>query len=143
MVKDMQEFYQKYKEILRYVLVGVATTAISLGVYFICVYTILDATKPFELQIANVLSWIAAVTFSYFASRVYVFGSKNKNILREGTRFYLARVGSLLIDMAFMFIFVTVFHINDRLAKILVQFIVLVTNYILSKLFVFANTHEL
>lgn len=133
----MKQCYSKYKEVIRYVIVGVLTTAVSLGAYYLCVYTVLDATKPIELQAANVISWIAAVTFSYFANRVYVFESKNQNILKEAVNFYLARVGTLLIDMLFMFVFVSVLHINDRIAKLGVQVIVMILNYIFSKLFVF------
>ncbi|MBQ6622419.1 MAG: GtrA family protein [Mogibacterium sp.] len=133
----LKHYYQKYKEIIRYVIVGGMTTVVSLGTYYLCVFTFLDANQPVELQIANILSWIAAVTFSYFASRVYVFESKNEHILKEAISFYLARISTLLIDMFSMFLMVTVLHMNDRIAKILVQFIVMVLNYVFSKIFVF------
>ena len=65
----MRELYQKYKEIIRYLIVGVLTTVVSLASYYLCVYTILDPDSPLQLQAANVISWIAAVTFAYFTNR--------------------------------------------------------------------------
>lgn len=138
----MKEIYSEYREIIRYVIVGAATTAVSLGTYYLCTDVFIDARKPMELQFANVLSWIAAVTFSYFASRMYVFNSKNANLLQEGFHFYLARIGTLVIDMVSMFILVTGFHMNNRAAKLLVQIIILILNYIFSKVFVFSGKND-
>lgn len=134
MIKDL---IKKYGEIIRYVIVGVLTTVVSLGVYYALVLTILNPNNAIQLQIANIASWIAAVTFSYFASRIYVFKSNNKNILREAVDFYVARLATLLMDMFFMFLFVTALGLDDKIMKIVVQFIIMVSNYILSKFFVF------
>ena len=131
--------YKKYKEIINYIIVGGLTTVVSLGTYYACVYIFLDPKNGVELQLANIISWIAAVTFAYFSNRKFVFESKNDKVLKEATKFYLSRLSTLLIDMLFMLIFVTLFKINDKLAKLLVQFIILVLNYIFSKLFVFKN----
>ena len=72
----MKRLYEKYKEIINYLIVGVLTTVVSLGVYYACVYTVLDPNQPLQLQTANVISWVAAVTFAYFTNRRYVFESK-------------------------------------------------------------------
>lgn len=138
-MKKIINLYKKYEEIINYIIVGGLTTVVSLGSYYACVLTFLDPKNGIELQIANIISWIAAVTFAYFSNRKFVFKSNNNNILKEATKFYLSRVSTLIIDMLFMMIFVTVFTINDKLAKLLVQFIILVLNYIFSKLFVFKN----
>lgn len=129
--------YKKYKEIINYLIVGGLTTVVSLGVYYGCVVTFLNPNIPVELQVANVISWIAAVTFAYFTNRKFVFESQNKNKLREAAAFYGSRCTTLLMDMAFMFLMVTVGGINDKLAKLIVQVIVTVTNYLLSKFLVF------
>ena len=71
---------KKKKEIINYLIVGVLTTFISIGVYYILTITILDPNNEFELQIANVISWIIAIIFAYITNRKYVFESKNKNI---------------------------------------------------------------
>ena len=103
----------------------------------ITVFTFLNPRNPIQLQIANVLSWIAAVTFAYFTNRKWVFESKNKRVLEEAAAFYMSRIATLLLDMAFMFVFVTVLNINDKIAKLVVQILVMISNYILSKFFVF------
>ena len=129
----------KYNEIIRYLIVGILTTVVSLGTYFLCVGTFLDAKVPVELQIANMISWVAAVTFAYVTNRAFVFRSRNKNILKEVLLFFMARIGSLLMDMGIMFVMVTLMGINDGLAKMVVPVVVTVANYVLSKLFVFTR----
>ncbi len=133
----IKELYKKYKEIINYLIVGVLTTVVSLAVYYICVVTFLDPHKALQLQAANIISWIAAVTFAYFANRKFVFESKNPNILQEAAAFYAARLATLGMDMAVMFLMVTVGGINDKIAKLAVQVLVIAANYILSKLLVF------
>lgn len=125
------------RETVRYIIVGVLTTVVSLLVYYLLVLTILDPSNAVQLQIANCLSWIAAVSFAYITNRKYVFRSTNDNILKESAGFFLSRIGTLLADMLLMFMMVTVLAWNDKLAKLLVQGFVLVANYLLSKLVVF------
>lgn len=134
---ELSALYHKYREIINYLIVGGLTTVVSLGVYYGCVLTFLDPEKPVQLQAANVLSWIAAVTFAYFTNRKYVFESKNTNRLREAAAFYSSRVTTLLLDMGCMFFMVTVCGLNDKIAKLVVQVLVTVANYVLSKFLVF------
>ena len=108
-----------------------------MGTYYLLVFTILDANVPIQLQIANVTSWIACVTFAYVTNKKYVFKSSNKSLKKEATQFYLSRIATLLLDMSLMFILVSVCHFNDKIMKILVQIIVVLGNYIISKLIVF------
>lgn len=131
------KLYKKYKEIINYLIVGVLTTVVSLGVYYVCVLTFLEPNQAIQLQAANVISWIAAVTFAYFTNRKFVFESKNPDMLKEASAFVGARVATLLMDMLCMFIMVTCMGLNDKIAKLVVQVIVTVANYIFSKIFVF------
>lgn len=133
----IKELYVKYKEIINYLIIGVLTTIVSLLSYYICVVTFLDPLNPIQLQIANVISWILAVTFAYFTNRKYVFESKNKNIMGEMTGFFASRLATLFMDMAIMFFTVTVCGMNDKIAKLIVQVVVTVGNYLFSKLLVF------
>ena len=130
-------FKKKYNEIIRYLIVGALTTVVSLGVYYICVLTVLDPHSALQLQVANILSWIAAVTFAYIMSRIFVFQSKRKDWLQEAAAFYSSRMLTLFMDMAIMLVMVTLCGVNDKLAKLVVQVVVIVANYIFSKLFVF------
>ena len=128
---------EKYGEIVRYLIVGILTTIVSLGTYYGCVFTFLNPANALQLQLANILSWIIAVTFAYAMSRIYVFQSKQENILREMAAFYSSRLLTLFMDMAIMFIMVTLCRVNDKLAKLVVQVVVTVANYVFSKIFVF------
>ena len=125
------------KEILSYLIVGLMTTVVSLAVYYGLVLTILDPKQPIQLQIANVISWIAAVTFAYFTNRRFVFHSDNPNKLKEAAGFFASRIGTLLMDMFLMFLMVTLMGLSDKIAKLIVQIVVTIANYVFSKFFVF------
>ena len=121
----------KQKEIINYLIVGGCTTVVSIVSYNI-----------FRIYITNylictVLSWILAVLFAYVTNRMFVFHSKEKNIISEFCSFIFSRVLSLIAEMACMFLLVDFIHINDKVSKVIVQFIIIVLNYIFSKLFVF------
>lgn len=137
MIKKFLELYKKYEEIINYVIVGGLTTVISLGSYYLCVLTVFDPENVVLLQCANIISWILSVTFAFFANRKYVFKSKNPNIVGEASKFYGARLLTLVIDMLVMFITVTVLHLNDKIMKIVSNVIILILNYIISKFLVF------
>lgn len=136
-MKQLLDYYKKYKEIINYLIVGGLTTVVSLGSYYGCVLTFLNPYNAMELQAANIISWIAAVTFAYFTNRWFVFESHNQNKLKEATAFYSSRIVTLLLDMGCMFLMVTVCQVSDKAAKLTVQVIVTVGNYILSKFLVF------
>ena len=136
-MEKIKALYKKYEEIVNYIIVGVMTTLVSWIVYFASVYTFLDADNPVQLQIANILSWIAGVAFAYVTNRKFVFKSKEKNIIKEAAQFSTARLSTLFLDMAVMFIMVTLMGINDGISKIVSAVLVTITNYLISKLFVF------
>ena len=130
------------KEIFSYLVVGVLTTVVSFVTYFILTRTFLDPNNAIKLQIANIISWIAAVTFAYITNRIFVFESKNKNIFLEVLLFVLARVLSLAMDMGCMFIVVTLLKRSDLIGKLVSQVVVTIANYVLSKLIVFRRKKD-
>ena len=138
----IKELYLKYKEIINYLIVGVLTTVVSLTVYYGLVLTVLNPRNPIQLQAANIASWICSVAFAYWANRKFVFESKSKEIVKEASAFVTARVGTLVMDMVFMFVTVSLFGMNDKVAKLLDQVMVTVANYVFSKLFVFKDKKE-
>ena len=83
----IEKIYSDYKEKINYVIVGGFTTVVSLASYYLCVSTFLNPSNPVELQAANIISWICAVTFAFFTNRKYVFESANVNILNEALKF--------------------------------------------------------
>lgn len=128
---------KKYKEVISYLIFGVLTTVVSLAVYYLSVFTFLNPNNAFELQIANIISWIVGVCFAYFTNRKYVFESKEKNKLKEASKFVFARVVTLIMDMVIMWIGVTLLHRNDKIIKLISQVVIIVSNYVFSKIFVF------
>ncbi len=135
MIKKLLNLYKKYEEIINYIVVGGITTVISILSYFL-IRTILKSDTSLNVQISTVFSWIVAVTFAYFANRIFVFKSNNSKKI-ESVKFITSRIMSLLIEMLVMLILTAVLKINDKIAKILVQFIIVVLNYLFSKIFVF------
>ena len=131
------ELYKKHKEIINYVIVGGLTTVASMTIFYGSTLTFLDGNDPFELQVANVISWVGAVLFSYMANRIFVFESKNPKIFKELIAFVSSRLATLLLDMGTMFLLSSVLQINYNFAKIVAMVLVTVGNYVISKIFVF------
>ncbi len=140
----MKELLQKenIREIVSYVIIGGLTTLVGIGSYWILTKTVLDPENGVQIQIANCISWVLAVTFAYVTNRIFVFRSKNRAVFFEAVRFYAARVGTLLLDMLFMFLTVTIAGGNDKVMKIISSVIVTIVNYFLSKILVFAKAGD-
>ena len=145
-MQKILELYKKYKEIINYLIFGVLTTVVSLSTKYLLLFTILDASEALELQIAVVTSWITACLFAYITNRIWVFESKSKNIIKEMTKFFGSRLLTLGIEMLIMFIFVTALGLNSDMWVIVwtlvSQVLIVIGNYILSKLLVFKNKEE-
>ena len=141
MLEKIKILYQKYAEIINYLIVGGLTTVVSLGTKYALLFTVLDAKNPLQLQISVVVSWIAAVAFAYITNRKYVFKSKDNNILHELTLFVSARIATLIMESVFMWFFITFLKLNSDfyviIWTIVSQVLILIGNYILSKFFVF------
>jgi len=137
MMKSIINIYRKYEEIINYLIVGVLTTVVSLVTYYLCTYTFLDPNSSLQLQFANIISWVCSVIFAFVTNRIFVFKSKNKKLLKEISSFVVSRLATLVMDMGLMFLGVTLLGLNDKLIKLVVQVIVIVLNYIFSKIFVF------
>ena len=139
LIDKIKELYFKYKEIINYLIVGGLTTVVSLVVYYGSVLTFLNPENPIQLQIANTISWIAAVTFAYFTNRKYVFESKEKNKIKEASKFVTSRILTLLMDMFIMWLGVTILHGSDKIMKLVSQVVITIANYVFSKFLVFRN----
>ena len=149
MITKIKELILKYKEIIVYVALGVLTTVVNL-VVFTVVGKLIGANK---YLITNVIAWFAAVSFSYITTKIWVFESKSWSpsvLLREILSFLAARVATLGIEEAGLYFFVDIlsfkelsvrfftFEIGGELiAKALIAVVVVVINYVLSKLVIF------
>ena len=135
------EIYYKNPEVWNYLIVGFLTTVVSIIVKLGLLYTVLDASKALDVQIAEVSSWIAAVIFAYVTNRIFVFHSKSKDYLKEITSFVGGRVVTLLIGMFIMWFICTLLGLNNNtwvlIATLIEQVVITILNYVISKIFVF------
>ena len=138
----MIKIYKKYEELINYLIIGILTTIVSLATYYLLTLTVLDANNKVYLQIANIISWLASVTFAYFTNRKFVFKVKNKSNIKECLNFYISRISTLLIDMIIMYIFVSILKFDNKIVKLVAQVVIIILNYILSKFIVFKSSKE-
>lgn len=128
----MKELLLKYKEIIMYLIFGVLTTVVNIAVYYIMANSL-----QIHYLISNIVAWFLSVLFAYVTNRKYVFESKSEQIIKEMTSFFGARLATGAMDMVLMWLFVGLHILPDFVAKVITNVIVIVANYILSKLVVF------
>lgn len=129
------------KQIINYLIIGVLTTLVNIITKYALLFTIFDAKDLKQLQLVVIISWVVAVLFAYVTNRKIVFKSKNSSVLKEFVKFIEARILTLIVEMLFMYIFVTLLKLDTDLLvailSVISQFIVIVLNYIFSKIFIF------
>lgn len=118
------------KEVILYLFFGGVTTVAN-----IITFKVLRIAS-LSLFISNSIAWIVAVLIAYFTNRKYVFDSKNDS-KKEFTSFIFFRILTLVIDMILMYLFVSLFKIDDLISKIIVNIVVIILNYVFSKLIIF------
>ncbi|MEE0902291.1 MAG: GtrA family protein [Methanobrevibacter sp.] len=120
------------KELILYVVFGALTTLVNIVIYYIF-------AKFFGINylISNVIAWIISVLLAYVTNRIWVFESKNTNIIKELTLFFMGRLFSGVVDTGLMYLFIDLLSIGDLISKIIIQIIVIISNYVISKIIVF------
>ena len=126
---------KKQSELISYAIFGVATTVVSMVVYGVC-------NSAFEMHylISNIISWVIAVAFAYITNKMFVFKTRGMGfaqLKREITLFVSARLASLGIEELGLFILIGLIGWGEILAKLVMQVVVIVLNYIFSKLVIF------
>ena len=137
LIKKIFDLYKKYKEIFWYLVVGGLTTLVSFGTYAIF-YNLCEINAA----LSEALSWACAVIFAYPTNKFLVFEHHGKNILKEFFSFVMSRVATGLFGIGFMWLFVDILHGNSLLMKALSSIVVLVLNYVFSKLITFRKSKE-
>lgn len=128
----MKNIIQKNKEIIIYLVFGVLTTVVNIVVYYI-----FSNLLHMNYLFSNAMAWFLSVLFAYVTNRKYVFDSKNNQIIKEAISFFGSRLATGIMDMMLMWFLVNFNIVNDVVAKVVVNVIVVILNYILSKLVVF------
>lgn len=129
LVKDV---YYQYKEIINYLIFGVLTTVVNFVSYFIC-----SDLMHIQYLISNLIAWLLSVLFAYVTNRRYVFESKSESVVSEMIKFFGSRMTTGVLDMFFMWLLISIFCLHEMFSKIFVNVLVVIANYILSKLVVF------
>ena len=130
----MKKLINKYNELIMYGIFGVLTTLINLLIFYV-----LDRLGV-NVYLNNSIAWIISVLFAFITNKLYVFNSKDtsyKIIAKEGIAFFLARIFSYFVDMFTIFMIFQVMGINKMIAKIISNVIVIIINYLLSKIIIF------
>ncbi len=120
------------KELVSYVIFGILTTVVNIVVYYL-----FGDILGVNYVISNIIAWFLSVLFAYVTNRIWVFESKNDNILKEVVLFFGGRAFSGVVDTLLMVLFIEVLLVGDFVSKIIIQVIVVILNYVISKLIVF------
>ena len=131
MKEKIKQLAEKYREFIRYAIVGVLTTAINLGVFYVLAH-IGSSDDELHTILFNSIAWAASVVFSYFASRRFVFQSNAetpRQRLGEFSGFALSRGLTLILEDVLLYVMVAS-GIDSKIAKIPVCVIVVIVNYI-------------
>lgn len=110
-MEKIKELYKKYEEIIIYLIVGVLTTIVSWGACFVAKLLGLDPDIKIQNFIINTIGWVVGVLFAYPLNRKWVFKSTNPRILKEFTGFAGSRLGTWILDIIIMFVFINVWTI--------------------------------
>lgn len=135
MFKRIKDLYNRYKEVIHYIIFGGLTTVVNIVVFFL-----LESGLSWPYLWANAIAIAAAVLFAYITNKLFVFDSKTTTVwaaFLEFLRFIGFRLLSGVIDMLAMWLLVDGLGQDTDLSKILTQVIVVVLNYIFSKLYIF------
>lgn len=134
----MKTLYEKFKDKIAYLFWGVCTTGVNVVVYWLLAHALCAETMQ-----STIIAWLAAVLFAYVTNRKWVFESNIhtlKEFIHELISFFFCRLATGVLDWMLMYVFVELLLYNDTLVKILSNIIVVVLNYIMSKIIVFKTT---
>lgn len=138
MIEKIKKLWIKYEEIIAYLIVGGLTTVVSWGAKFLANFLLFDNTLyPTGGQnlVLSIINWTAGVIFAYFTNRKYVFKS-HEPMMKEIPKFVLSRVSTLILDTVVMQVLGAA-GVNVLVATLISSVLVIIGNYVFSKLFVF------
>ena len=140
-LNKLADWYRRHKEGMRYLIFGALTTIVNIISYTIFAKLILKGIKSESLRvnISEIIAFIIAVIFAYITNKLYVFESKTdgkKQLLKEITSFFSCRIFTEIISILMMNMSVW-FSINDVFMKIVSNIVVIIVNFVFSKILIF------
>lgn len=135
MLNKVHELLRKYRDLIIYLLLGAATTAVNFAIY----YPLLNILE-LSASVSNVVAWVISVLFAFATNKPLAFKSMDwspKVTLPEFVKFVGCRLGSGVFETLFLAITVDVLSWNGNIMKLFISVVVVIANYIASKYFVF------
>ena len=147
MIKKIYDLCNKFltKEIFLYLFFGVLTTLINIGSFWLCSDIIFNGieNEDINITVSNIVAFVLSVLFAFFTNKYYVFEDKNKeSTIIQLTNFTISRIFTFAFEMIGILLFVNLLHIDKLLSKVIFSFIVVILNYIFSKLFIFKKKNK-
>lgn len=130
-----EPFYQKNKEVLLYLLFGGLSFFINIGLFFV-----VDNFTIINEMVNNIFCWCVCVMFQFITNRTWVFNGYVETLLdfvKQISSFFSGRLFTLVLEEIIIVIFISWMQMNSMLVKLIAQVVVIVLNYIISKIFVF------
>ena len=124
MLEKIRALLAKYREQAAYLVVGCMTTVINY-----VIFAILTAAGVHYIA-GNVAAWVVAVAFAYFANGRWVYRSTSRRGVGEAASFVASRLFSLGLETVCLYLLVSLLHMDQMVAKLLVAVLVVVVNYL-------------
>ncbi|MGI6004842.1 MAG: GtrA family protein [Christensenellales bacterium] len=137
MIQWIRDRYTRHRELVLYLIFGALTTLVNIASFFLLNLTGL------HYMASTVIAWMVSVLFAYVTNRKYVFGSGVRGfgpVLLEMAKFFAMRGVSGGFDVLAMFVMVDLLSVQENIAKLLSNVIVIILNYVFSKLFIFRKS---
>ena len=136
MFKKIWALYKEYEEPINYIIAGALGTIVNIGTFTLCRALGLDVTW------SNVIAWIITIIFVYITNKFFVFKTGNKTkkeSTKEFVMFILARLATLGVEILLLNLFIEAMQMSELISKTVAQIVVIILNYILSKLVIFTH----
>lgn len=124
----------KMRHYTLYLIFGVITTLVNLVIFKVLI------DRGIHYTISTTIAFVVAVTVAFWTNRTWVFRSLSqgiKAIFREMTSFFSVRILTYFVDIIGLVILIELVHIDEFISKIIINVLVVVLNYLLSRFVVF------
>ena len=130
---------QKFWELFWYCFFGAVGTLVNILIFYL-----LSKMQNVHYLIANLVAWMFSVAFAFVTNKIWVFNSKLWIFsvwVKECIQFIFARIGTCVFDMGYMFFAISLLHFDETISKVVANVIVMILNYILSKIWIFKKNN--
>ena len=129
------KYYRKYREVIVYLITGGITTVINFAVFFV-----LTNLLDIHYITSNIIAWAAAVIAAFLMNKLIVFDDGDMSgvtIIKQLASFVSFRIVSGAMETGLLYVFVEFMKLNENIVKIVVAVLVVILNYVFSKLIIF------